>query len=243
MSSDDRNRGLFGKTLSRLINAIPGVEQLRETADDSSKEKKQQSAEKFLETLSAYLDQDNFAAVSLYLSQRQEDPGLQVLVDDSLKDVMSVDHELGKRCTVLAMVDRIHNFQLPDGIYRQVVRVLQEADGPTLRVLLEMADAVHALNHHFIALMAGEIEEGPIAYMISPRKDPVFLSAGISPSAFRQVIDLLVNHRAANRWVGMGSSHNKAPGIQDLTLQHLGRIDDYHLPLWAALRNYLEPVR
>lgn len=243
MSSDDRNRGLFGRALSRLINVIPCVEQLRETADDTYKEKERQSAEKFLETLSAYLDKEKFATVSLYLSQRQEDPGLKALVDESLKDVMSVDNELGKHCIALAMVDRIHDPRAADGDYRQVVKLLQEANGRTLRVLLEMADAVHVLDHRFIVLMAGEMPEGPVTYMISPGKAPVFLSPSVTSSDFRRTIDLLVHHRMANRWGGAGSVHNKAPGILDLTLQHLGRIDDYHLDVWAYLRKYLEPVR
>lgn len=243
MSSDDRNRGRFGKVLSRIANVLPGVQLVRETADDGLREKERQGAEKFLETLSAYLDKENFAAVSLYLSQRQEDPGLKALVDESLKDVMSVDNELGKHCIALAMVDRIHDPRAADDDYRRVVKLLQEANGRILRVVLEMADAVHILDHRFIVLMAGEMPEGPVTYLISPGKAPVFLSPGITSSDFRRTIDLLVHHRMANPWGGAGSVHNKAPGILDLTLQHLGRIDDYHLDVWAYLRKYLEPVR
>lgn len=79
--------------------------------------------------------------------------------------------------------------------------------------------------------------------MIAPRRDPVYLSQDVSASGIRKVIELLVKHQMANHWSGMGSVHNKAPGILDLSLQHLGTIDDYQLPAWIAIRNYLEPVR
>ena len=144
---------------------------------------------------------------------------------------------------VRAEINRDQNPHRPDSILSQIGKLMEGADDPILSVLLEMADATDILGHRFVALMAGELSDGPVSYMIAPRQDPIFLSAEITPMRFRQMIDLLIHHQMVNRWIGMGSSHNKAPGLLDTSLQHLGKIEDYHLPVWAVLSKYLEPAR
>lgn len=106
---------------------------------------------------------------------------------------------------VRAEIARDQNPQRPDSTLSQIGKLLDAADDPILSVLLEMADATDELGHRFVALMAGELSDGPVCYMIAPQRDPVFLSAEVTPMRFRQVIDLLVHHRMANHWGWMGS--------------------------------------
>ncbi|MDC0716238.1 hypothetical protein [Nannocystis bainbridge] len=242
MPSEDRNKKIFRNTLARVLDLIPGLSLMRGAVEDTASEKERRAAETFLETVRPYVDQGNFAAVSLYVGQRADDPGLHTLVQEQLRDIQSVDNELGKSCLVLLAVDRMQTPKVPDRLYRQLAKVLAESDVPTLRVMREMADAIHVLSSQFIALMAGTLDDGPVSYMKAPGMDAVFLSREVDPLRFEAIIDFLVSHRMANRWEGMGSAHNKAAGIQDVSMQHLGRLDSHHQPPWEALRKYLEPL-
>lgn len=127
------------------------------------------------------------------------------------------------------------------GLPRQLAKLLDDVDSDTLPLLLEIAEAVHVLNHRFVVLMAGEMSNGPVSYMIAPGQEPVFLSSSIT--TFRRLLDLLVSHRMASHWGGMGSVHNKAPGLLDSTMQHLGTIEGHQGDAWVALRQYLESAR
>lgn len=243
MSSEERNRRSLGFTLGQALDEVPGVSLVRKVAHNAVKETQRQIAEKFLETVRPYVNQNNFEAVNLYVSQQLETPGLVTLLEEELKDLHAVGNETARQCLALLAVDRNLSSDIPDELYRQLAVLLVETSKSTLKIIQEMADAVCALEHQFIALMAGDTEDGAVCYMIAPGKEAVFLSSSISPSGFTQTIELLARHRMANGWIGWGSVYNKAPGIMDVNLRHLGRIDDYHLTVWATLRKYLVPIR
>jgi hypothetical protein len=80
------------------------------------------------------------------------------------------------------------------------------------------------------------------------RRQEIFAIAGElgflpSQASILERIKTLVAHDRNSPWIGMGSIHNKASGILDLSLRHLGSIDDHQLPLWILLNRKLASVR
>lgn len=73
----------------------------------------------------------------------------RAVVYEELKDLQAVSNGTVKHCLALLAVDRMQTQVMPDSLYRQIAKLLAEADEPTLQVILEMADAVQDLEHHF----------------------------------------------------------------------------------------------